>query len=1022
MNKNKKRSERGGQSHEPHGSGGGKEGTDRMPDAQRNDVVVGLGASAGGLDAFEQFFKKMPSDSGAAFVIITHLDPHHHSMLGDIIGRYARMKVQTIEDEMPVQPNIIYIIPSSGYAYLEGSALHLVTRKEKSEKNLPIDMFFRSLAVARGENAVAIVLSGTGTDGTLGVKDVKEHLGLVIAQDLISAKYNGMPKSVIDSGHVDYVLPPSEMPAQILKFVHQRITVPEEDLRLEETRPESIRRILSLVRAHTGNDFSNYKTKTITRRVERRMEVLNLGDLPAYIRHLRSSPAEIEQLQKDLLISVTRFFRDPEAFATLKERVLNDLLPRKKNSPTLRVWIPACATGEEAYSIAIILQECLEETKMRLDVQVFGTDIDVDAIEKARLGSYLDNISGDVGTERLSKYFTFESGRYRVKKSLRETVVFAIHNALNDPPFSRTDLVSCRNLLIYLDPKAQQRLATVFAYSCNPGALLFLGASESLSPFSEFFKPLDDNARIAERMKYPSPMVASSTSAPRLPGNDPSVNARGNVHEAMASDWKGMIPQVERFLLDRLAPPTVIINSSGEVIYVHGDTGKYLRPAIGQVTNDIVSMARKDIRSYLSSGILGASKERKENEVKNIKIDVYGHPEKVSIKVMPIVGKVETEGLLAVVFEEVPPARYPKRKDHDQFLQECEEAKERLNQTEKQLVAVTTELGTSREEIRSLNEEMESTNEEFQSTSEELETSREELQSVNEELLTVNNELQQRLESLATLNADMKNLLNNTDIAIIFLDTKLMLRRFTEPATKFIRLVQTDTGRPLSAFSTNIKGVNLAESAKDVVDTLKAKETEVQSTDGEWYLLRMLPYRTEENAPDGVVITFVSIASRKKAEEELARAAEDAKRKTQQLEAIFRSMREGLLEINVSGRVEYANPAALRQLGVGDVEEYVRALEIRTLDGKAIPPNDRPVGNVIGGTPISNQEVQIRNKRTKKTFIGSLNGNPVIDQNGVVTSAILTIRDITGQKRTEDDQKKERGDGGKRSSDERGGP
>ena len=962
-------------------------------------VVVGIGASAGGLEALEQFFQSMPSDSGLAFVIISHLDPEHRSMLGEIISRYTKMNVLTIKEGMSVQPDKVYVIPSEEYARIDDNTLHLVSRTDLRTKKMPVDLFFRSLAAAKEENAIAVVLSGTGTDGSLGIKDVKEHLGLVIAQDLISAKFDGMPRSTIETGLADYVLSPSEIPSQLIRYIGHRTAGLEAEKDEQEVRSEAIYRILAIVRAQTGNDFSNYKKKTIIRRVERRMDILGLKDLPAYTDYLRKNPGEVGLMQKDLIISVTRFFRDPEAFVILKEKIMTDLFPQIKGSPVLRVWVPACATGEEVYSIAIVLQECMDEVHLKFDIQIFGTDIDAEAIEKARAGRYSDNISSDVGAERLSKFFVFEKDRYRVKKSIREMAVFATHNLLKDPPFSRIDIISCRNLLIYLEPNAQARVASTLAYVANPGALLFLGASESLSPFSEFFRPLSDKVRIAERMKYPVPTAMSTVALSRVPEETGGLRSMRTTDGVNGLDWKGVVPEIERFLLDRLNPPTVIINSSGDVIYIHGDTGKYLQPAIGKATNKISSMARKGLKSYLSSGILRASKEGKEILIKNIKLDVYGHPEMVDLKVIPIIGLEGTEGLLAVVFEGSHPIKIRKNVEQHRVAQECEVLKEKLDETEKQLNAVTFELESSHEENKSLNEEMESTSEEFQSTTEELETSREELQSVNEELLTVNNELQQRMEKLADVNNDMKNLLNNTDIAIIFLDIGLKLRRFTEPVTKFVDLVQEDIGRPLAAFSTNLDEVDLTAKAQSIIDTLKPEEKEVHTKNGEWYLMRLLPYRTEGNTPDGVVITFVNINSRKLAEKEVFEAAEEAEKKAERLEAMLRSLSEGLIELDMKGRVIYANSTALDQLSVESIDEFAQRFELRTKDGEKMPLEDLPQQKAIREGAFSDEEYQVRKSGTQFAFRGIFNGTPVRDRKGRVTSIVITIRETTGHGR-----------------------
>ena len=555
--------------------------------------------------------------------------------------------------------------------------------------------------------------------------------------------------------------------------------------------------------------------------------------------------------------------------------------------------------------------------------------------------------------------------------------------------------------MIYLEPKAQQRIASTFAFVANPGALLFLGASEPLSPFSEFFKQLDNKWRIAERMKYPVPALATTPPLSRAQVRTVAMGPRNASAGPTSTDWRGIVPEVEKFLIDRLAPPTVIINGSGDVVHIHGDTGKYLRPAAGHAGMNIYSMARKGLKSDLTSAILSSRKSGDEVHIKGIKLEVYGQSESVDVTVLPILDSKEMEGFTAVVFEESRPQKSKKKGTKLQLPgNEYDMLREKLEDTQKRLNATTVDLEASHEEARSLSEELESTNEEFQSTNEELETSREELQSVNEELLTVNNELQQRIDTLARVNSDMSNLLNNTEIATIFVDTKLMLRQFTEPATKLLDLVPSDIGRSLAAFSTRLLGVDLAALAKGVVDTLKMEEREVQSKDGTWYFMRLLPYRTEDNAPDGSVITFVDITSRKLAERETSERAEDAKRKAQRLEAMMKSMGEGLIETDLEGGVIYANPAALRMFNARSIKDFGpsfdsfrKNFEIRSPEGMELPSAEWPLEMAINGKTFFDKDFQITRRGTGHQFVGSFNGTPVVDQDGKVKTAIITIRE-----------------------------
>lgn len=844
--------------------------------------IVGIGASAGGLAAFESFFANMPvGDSGMAFVLVQHLAPDHKSILSELIKRYTRMQVNEVEDGVAVQPNCVYIIPPNrDMAFLNGS-LHLLEQSTPRGLRLPIDFFFRSLAQDQQERAICIVLSGTGSDGTAGLRAIKGEGGMAMAQEPASTEYDGMPRSAIATGFVDYVLTPDRMPAQLIAYAEHAFGKKLRPITPPVGKAEdALKKIFILLRAQTGYDFSQYKQSTIVRRVERRMAVNQIDGLDGYYRYFQQTPAEAEALFRDLLIGVTSFFRDPEAFGNLEKEAIPRLFAGKPPGAMVRVWAPGCSTGEEAYSIAILLHERMEALKQNFVVQVFATDIDSRAIEQARAGVYPASAAADVSIERLARFFTLlpDGASYRIQKSIRDMLVFSEQSVIKDPPFSRLDMVSCRNMLIYMGRELQKKLIPLFHYALNPGGLLFLGSSESVGDFENLFATLDRKWKLYQRIEDASgahrigmgkflPPLVEGPIARRASGKSPGETAM-RLREL-----------TEQALLKQYAPASVVINERGDILYIHGRTGKYLEPAPGEAGVNILQMAREGLRRELTTAIRKMAVQKGPMRCPGLRVRTNGDFAIVNMTVQPVAGisgDIAAPGLLLVTFEEAPPVDKKQSAKADDEGAPAVDADTRVAALEQELRAKeeylqTTfeEMETSAEELKSTNEEMQSVNEELQSTNEELETSKEELESLNEELATVNAELHGKVSDLSRINNDMNNLIAGTGFGTIFVDHQLRIRRFTPSATLAINLIQGDVGRPVSHIVTNLEGYDrLAEDARAVLDTLIPREVEVKAKKGIWYLMRIAPYRTLENVIEGVVIIFIDITGRKLAEEE----------------------------------------------------------------------------------------------------------------------------------------------------------
>ncbi|MEQ1636648.1 MAG: chemotaxis protein CheB [Methylococcales bacterium] len=832
--------------------------------------IVGVGASAGGLEALEELFKAMPADTGCAFVVVVHLDPTHVSLLPDLLQRRTAMPVTHITDNLLVEPNHIYVIPPNKSLAILNKYLQLMDLELPRASHLPIDYFFRSLAQDQGSQAICIVLSGTGSDGSQGLREIKAEAGLVIAQDESTAKYAGMPESAVATGLVDYLLSPAEMPAQIMLYTrHPHIEVPS--LSKQSLAEPVLQKILTLIRNQINHDFSLYKKNTIYRRIERRMHLHQIEKIADYLAFLQKDEREVAELAKELLIGVTSFFRDAEAFELLQTKILPELLAQKPANYTLRVWVPGCSTGEEAYSIAIMLQECLDKLGQHLNVQIFGTDIDEEAIEKARRGFYPASIGTVVCDERLKRFFVKEDDGFKIKKSIREMLVFAIQNITKDPPFTKLDLLSCRNLLIYFSQELQLKILPLFHYALKESGILFLGSSETTGQSTEFFTILDRKWKIFSRL----------SAAVKLPNN---VSIHDSLDYRYSHDLKNtstviqkaedlsMLQLVEAILRRSAAPPCAIIDSNHNIVYVHGRLGRFLEPAEGKISVNIVDMVHPGLKAELISALRKA--EQSKNTVLKKPCTFQGDSGllTVAMSVSPIMERAPMPGLAMIVFDEILPSAAPvgqkplSRKPASPGTKTIDELQQELISTKENLQTIIEELETANEELKSTNEELQSTNEELQNTNEELETSKEELQSLNEEAVTVNTEMQNRIDDYQTANDDLKNLFDSTQAATIFLDTKLCIRRFTPKAKQIINLVTTDVGRPIAHFSCTLQKINLTEASKQVLKTLDKLEMEIYDDQGSCFLMRILPYRTTNNVIDGVVLSFEDISVRKKTE------------------------------------------------------------------------------------------------------------------------------------------------------------
>ena len=951
--------------------------------------VVGIGASAGGLEALKTFFAHMPPDAGIAFVIIQHLDPKHKSIMDELLKRHTTMRVLQAADGLKLEPNSVYLNPPDKDVGIFNARFQLTDPVEVHRIRLPINNFFRSLAEDQGENAICIILSGSGSDGTLGLKEIKGSGGMVMVQDPEQAQYDSMVRSAIETGLADYVLSAEKMPKELIGYIKQPY-VRGYKLGIGAEHLDAIQKVLMLVRSSSGHDFSHYKQNTVYRRVERRMALHNITDIRNYVQYLKVTPSELDALFKDLIIEVTSFFRDPEAFEVLDKKIIPAILDHKKPDSAVRVWVPGCATGEEAFSLAILFQEAMDRLNKHLNVQIFATDINKETIETARTAQFPEGISADMPAERLGRFFIKEGGAYRVKKTIRDLVVFAAQNLISDPPFSKLDLVSCRNVLIYMDSVLQKKVIPLFHYTLNQNGYLFLGSSETIGEFSGLFSPVDTKWKLFQRKGIIAGKAPDYLHAPI----DEAHPAYLNPLEQPTPREINIREIAERLILDEYAPPCVFIDDKFDIYYFQGSTDRYLTQPPGEPSFNLITMAREDLRYQLSAVLNKALKHSKAVVRETLRLKQKEGVRTVDVVVKPVAQSSLKQKLMMVTFEEKtsPDEKVMKKKKTAGPDLRVSSLESELRSTKEYLQATSEQMQTTNEELRSANEELQSTNEELQSTNEELATSKEELQSTNEELITVNSELQDKIGALLQANSDINNLLAGTDIGTIFLDNDLKIKRFTPAVTNFFNLIPIDIGRPISDITSMIPLVNISQEVRTVLKDLQKKEFEIQTANGNWYSMRILPYRTIDNAIDGVVITFMDISGRKKAEQ----SEETAKIYA---EGIVETVREPLVILNERLKVVSANRSFYRTFNTSP-EETENMIIYNLGNGQWNIPKLRELLEEVVPQNNSFDDFEVSHKFPaigQKTML--LNAR-MIDQAEQGRLILLAIEDITGREQS----------------------
>jgi two-component system CheB/CheR fusion protein len=984
--------------------------------------MVGLGGSAGSISALSEFFKEMPPDSGMVFVVILHLSPTHESTMAELLGRVTTMKVVQAADGQKVHPNHVYVIPPGKYLVTVDGHLKLSEFESERGKRVAVDLFFRSLADTHGPRAAAVVLSGADGDGALGIKRIKERGGLTIAQDPEQAEYPGMPRASIDTGMIDWVLEVAQIPGRLLEYHNNggRLKLPPEDgpqpipprQSSDDDGEAALRDVLVFLRMRTGRDFSYYKRATILRRIARRMQVNGVDDLPAYLNFLRTHPGEAGALLADLLISVTNFFRDREVFESLQKQI-PELFKNKSQNDSVRVWVPACATGEEAYSMAILLLEHARNVDSGPSLQVFACDLHDEAIQIARAGHYPEVINADVSEERLRRFFVKDHQGYRVRRELREMVLFATHDLLKDAPFSRMDLISCRNLLIYLNRNAQQRALETFHFALKPGGRLLLGSSESVDDDNQLFRVLDKKHRIyaqqpAARQGLLLPSGPSSlfraieateraAAAPVVHGKSFVQDAAVSFHGNLASTLdRASLAELHFKLIERFAPPSVIVNSEHEIMHLSEHAGIFLRFAGGEPTTNLLRLVHPSLRVELRTALFRAAETETTVESFDVPTEIDGQSCAIDLRVAP--AHDIAPGYLLVIFQKregnpapaaVSPAKPPSPPEPAvrHLERELEQVKTHLRDTVEQYEASTEELKASNEELQAMNEEL-------RSATEELETSREELQSINEELTTVNQEMKGKVEEVAHANSDLQNLMASTAIATVFLDRELAITRYTPSAAGIFNMIPGDIGRPLAHLKHQLEYPELIDDAEQVLRTLVPIEREVRG-DGRWYFARFQPYRTVEDHIAGAVLTLVDVTDRN-------RATEDLRQSEERMRILIESAKDyAIFTTDLQRRVNSWNTGAEAVFGYQEAEIIGQSADI------LFTPEDRTKGDPARELQIARDQGLAATERWHarkdgSIFYGSGSVMPLRDKGGALRGYVKIIRDLTESKRNQE--------------------
>ncbi len=981
-----------------------RQGEDTPPGAPvpaKSCYVVGIGASAGGLEPLEHVFTALPADCNLSFVVIMHLPAEGPSFLVDFLKRYTAMEVVTAEEGMPLRPNTVHVIPPGRELSVKNGLLQLKAPDRPAGTRHPIDGFLASLAEDKGGLAIGVILSGFGLDGAHGARRIREGGGIVIVQDPESATNPPMPRNAIATGVADLVLPAEEIAAKIAEIARGHCRLPQQAC-LTTTFDEELQGIFDVVKVKTGHDFSSYKRSTVLRRIERRMTVNEAGGIRKYMAILEENPQEAQALCQEILIGVTSFFRDPEAFEVLEREVIPHLFADRDPQEPVRIWHPGCATGEEAYSVAMLVREYLEKEGKNARVQLFATDIDDVAVSRARSGLYPDGIAAELGDERLKRFFTRSDGHWQVRKELREMILFAHHSLIKDPPFSRLDLLVCRNFLIYLDAEMQKRLITLFHMVLKPGAFLFLGAAETAGRDSELFSPLDKKWKIFRRLENKRGTETffpfASSAARKLP-RGPLTRQPGGSPEP------GPGATAERLLMERYSPPCVVVNEKYEVLHVTSRTRRYLEVPVGEPTMDLLRMAREELRPALRAAIYKALAEHKQVAFRGVRVTVESGETAVNVFAEPLAADSSCGKLVLVVLEPAPsPAPAPLPADGeavagDETSKEMliSQLEEQLRITHEQLQATMEQLETSNEgfmsaneELMSINEEFQSTNEELQSTNEELETSKEELQALNEELVTVNAELQGKVEELNQATSDMENLFASSEIAAIFLDRQLTIKRFSPAMAAIFNLIRADIGRPFRHLAGTIDWSGLPEDARQVLEKLVPVEREVTSLeDGRCFIMRVLPYRTVEGKVVGIVVTLVDITERKRMEDANARLA-----------ALVESSDDAIIAKDLKGRILSWNAGAERLFGYRADEIIGKPINL------LIPPELREMEEEILKLLAAGERIEqfdtVRLTKDGRSVEVSVTASPIKDSQGLIIGASKIARDVTERKQAEE--------------------
>lgn len=949
--------------------------------------VVGIGASAGGLEALEIFFDNMPPLADFAFVVVQHLSPDYKSLMGELLRKHTQLNIQEAEDGTTVEPGNIYLMPRKKNMTMYHGRLFL-TEKEHG-LNLPIDIFFQSLAEDRGEKAIGIILSGTGSDGTRGIRSIKEVGGMVMVQAEDSAKFDGMPRSAISTGIVDYVLPVAQLPEELQNFTSGNILIRTPDA--PDNGAGYLQKIFMLIKRKTGVDLSYYKENTIIRRVERRMGINHVHQIKEYVELLEESPAEISILFKEILIGVTRFFRDVEAFDVVKREIIAEIINSKEAGQPIRIWVAGCSTGEEAYGMAILFDQYCQENYLNNDIKVFATDIDKDAIEFASQGAYPESIAADAPSSVLQKYFSKKGERYQVVPRIREMVVFAYHNIFKDPPFRSIDLISCRNLLIYLQPVLQKRVISNFQFSLKKEGFLFLGSSETIGESGKYFKNIDVKWKIFRYKGGFKPRGANiATPDPAFRGTPQAVEPQeqGRTQIELRPPKRGIDGIYER-LIETSLPPCVLVDEHREVQHIFGDINAYLKLPLGKMNLDVLKMARSDIQIPLSTALPRVIKERKELEFSDVVVGEGSDAHQITLTIRPI-SDAHNNIFFAVLFR--PESSTQDKSPVAAKFNVDESVQRRIQDLETELQYTKENLQATIEELETSNEELQATNEELLSSNEELQSTNEELQSVNEELITVNSEYQKKIEELSELNNDMNNLLSSTDIGTVFLDTSYRIRKYTQPVTRQINIIKSDLGRPITHLSHNLVYESLMSDIETVARTQQQREIEIQNRSGNWFLVRITPYLSDGSTVNGIVISIIDISERKNIALALQRQHDLMMR-------VLEASPSGITMVDQRGKIVFANKRGEELLGVSrdklsGMSYKDPSFSISDLQGNEIPAEELPFAQVMNtGNPVLDYEQCVTRPDGKRVAL-RIHGNPIYDERNTVEGVVFNLEEL----------------------------